>query len=355
MLFHEKHVLDEEKKFTMAEFRDQFMPFVALDLSFQRPFCWETFREVEFLLTLANLQTGGDNITVIDLKKSVREAQRFKKYKAIEFFEYWMDKEKNGVQDYKYLSVDGNSRTTTIGNFFENKTKISGDFFTADARKKLNNVLYEDLDEETKDWFENTSYVKVKLLTVADDEIVREWCAKKNENEPWVDMEKLNCKYGDLDLIKWARDLSQNLESKVLSLGFPLKSWCFLRYNLMQKILTILLLYRKKFSYSVKEGDIQEFIATAGSINPDALEVHMKKIEKLFLGKIIPLMEARKKALVKAAKEKKPELKIDEKVKADIARKGLTNSWLYSLVFQLAVLEEEGLDIPKKQYKNFME
>ena len=134
---------------------------IGLDLSFQRPACWDDKKKKQYCYSLVNGRAPTP-IVIVNIEKSLEEC--IPGSLDFEYFKEWLDK------GFKYISIDGNNRTVTLLEFFSGMLGLpTGDIPVGKSTVTLNssnnkfNTLPEDLQNEI---FENIA-INLYIFTVS--------------------------------------------------------------------------------------------------------------------------------------------------------------------------------------------
>lgn len=142
----------ETKTDTYINFFHKNFQKIYLDLSFQRKGAWELKDRIEFLKSLL-LGYNFTPIIVANIKECLAEAQKNNSIEDINYFQNLFNK------NYKYVSIDGNNRSTTINMFL--KDEIAIDLTYIDKQGKtinLKNLVFSMLPEEIQDILEDIRF-----------------------------------------------------------------------------------------------------------------------------------------------------------------------------------------------------
>jgi hypothetical protein len=134
----------------------------GLDLSFQRPACWDDKKKKQFCYSLVNGRAPTP-IVIVNVEKSLK--QSLPNSPDFNYFKEWLDK------GFKYVSIDGNNRTVTLLEFFSGQVALptgdiplaKGSYSTLNSSNNKWNTLPEDLQNEI---FENIG-VNLYIFTVS--------------------------------------------------------------------------------------------------------------------------------------------------------------------------------------------
>jgi hypothetical protein len=186
----------------------------GLDLSFQRPACWDDKKKKQFCYSLVNGRAPTP-IVIVNIEKSLEQCMPATE--DFDYFKEWLDK------GFKYISIDGNNRTVTLLEFFSGKVGLptgdiplkDGKYATLNSSNNKFNTLPEDLQNEI---FENIA-VSLLLFTVSSRKELSLLFTNINDGLGLNNQEKRNalvCKFAReiRDLAKQSADPLQNIFKK---------------------------------------------------------------------------------------------------------------------------------------------
>ncbi len=148
------------------------------DLSFQRKACWTKGTPASYVEGVLRGQPSGA-IILADVESGI--GSYFEKLRA--------------EGKYKYVSIDGNNRTTNLSRFMGNEFNI--DTAKADPEDESQKVKYENLPENLKEVFDN-QVMCVSIMHNATNANCRDAFISHNEGQGPSAQEKRNAKLGVL-------------------------------------------------------------------------------------------------------------------------------------------------------------
>jgi len=204
------------KIYKMKKFRKQFNnEKVLYDRLFQRKYgAWSLPKKRKLILTL-NKGWALTNIVVADIEACIEHAKYLKRdeerqnlaSKCEESIERFTSLRQG--TSFKYTSLDGQHRTKTLLEFFENKFTVSGNFLDGDDNEVVvKNQYFKDLPPRLRDRLNDATI----SVSVVDDALYSELApifVSLQEGEPLKPQEKRQAKH--TPVANWIKDLAKDM------------------------------------------------------------------------------------------------------------------------------------------------
>tara|TARA_R100001509_G_scaffold95194_1_gene55323 strand:- start:252 stop:1487 length:1236 start_codon:yes stop_codon:yes gene_type:complete len=133
------------KNVTLKHFVEDILPTIYVDRSFQRKACWSDDSCRSFIVS-ANKNHAPYPIVVSDVKSGIKKSQQVHDKNSEEQYT------KASLQNFNYISLDGQNRAVALKRLLNNQITLSGDFIDADGKQvRVSNKFYRDLPDRLRD------------------------------------------------------------------------------------------------------------------------------------------------------------------------------------------------------------
>ena len=215
-----------------------------LDEAWQRPFCWEPWRQKSYINSLLQQQQNFVPITLVNVAKSLYHSREMLDERSINYYECLLAKNPN----IEKINTDGNNRTVTLFEFVDDCFSISGHFNDGNQIFVVKDKVFSELEKDLQYHFLHGFHLCVTDLVPDSVDAIKETCLHMNSNDSWNAAERRNCKFGETEIIKWAREQASLFADSFMAAGCPSKQFSIQRRNFDEFALRMLKLRVENFT-----------------------------------------------------------------------------------------------------------
>jgi len=229
--------------------------FVYYDPAFQRRVVWlASLHGSKFVESLTKGWGTYSKIVVCDVRRSLKRADAYGDVASVEYF-------RKVLEDFEYISLDGQNRSKFVESLFENTPTISGKFLDADGKEiEVKNKFYKDLPIRLQDAISDAS-VDVCVVTVKSRSELAEIFQNLNSGVALNDQEKRNSLL--TPIADWVRNLREKLKDALPRVVLKKEIPRMLDDELVAKMLMVLLGKVNGASWGLESKDVNLFYTEA--------------------------------------------------------------------------------------------
>ena len=190
--------------YNLKDFYQKFSTKAVSPKAVQRNVCWANENKAKWIRSLNMDTVWSSSINMVDVRESLDRSKRFGTKVDREFFKHFYDR------GFEWLIIDGQNRTYTAFDFYDNKFTVSGTFVDQrDQEHTLQNVFFKDMPESLQMRFLNNCRISVAPITVATRQECIEMFLDYNDGIPVNRMEKRDASFSAI--ADWVRQQAEKV------------------------------------------------------------------------------------------------------------------------------------------------